>query len=151
MHFILDGYNIIFKMSSLFPGNIKNSRAKLVHYIKTKRPQGSNRNPVTIVFDSSQVVIDYPIPPGVEIKFAHNISADDYIVKLIEKSRNPQLITMVTDDRELQFRAKTLDAKSLGVEDFFKAKKKRQPKSENKPVLTRNDMKEIADELLAKK
>lgn len=150
MHFILDGYNIIFKMSSLFPGNIKDSRAKLIHYIKTKRPHGSCRNPVTIVFDSSQVIIDYPIPPGIDIKFSHGITADDYIIKLIEKSLNRRLITLVSDDRELQFRAKHLDANSVGVEEFFKPKKNKPSKSATKPELTRNDMKEIADELLTK-
>jgi predicted RNA-binding protein with PIN domain len=151
MHFILDGYNIIFKLSSLFNSpNIKNSRVKLIHYIRIKSPQGSHRNPVTIVFDSSQLITDYPIPSGIEVKFANKISADDYIIKLIEKSPTPKMITLVTDDRELQLRAKTLDASYMGVEDFFAPKMTHKPKGSSKPSLSATDMREINSELLAK-
>ncbi|MCK4352123.1 NYN domain-containing protein [candidate division WOR-3 bacterium] len=169
IHYILDGYNILHALIHTLPyfytknfKNLQKERGKLVKYIQTEKPQG--RNKVTVVFDGDPDVLDYPqktysarLPfvGQVEVIFAHTMSADDYIVRLIEKSENPKIIIVVTSDNGLRERVKLLNAKVLGIKAFFKipvrhlAGREHKPKrwKSTKAPLLYEDAKEIEDEL----
>lgn len=167
LHYILDGYNIIHKISSFWCGSGQKSREKLIRYIKNKRPQGSPKNKVTIVFDGTKDV--YETTPltlnliqggrgdpahnlwagSIEVIFTPQMSADDYIIQLIKRSANPKIITVVSDDKEVQKRAVLLDAKATGVKEFFKSRSTDKTESD-KPALTNSELKEIEEELLSR-
>ncbi|MBI4721428.1 MAG: NYN domain-containing protein [Candidatus Stahlbacteria bacterium] len=154
LHYILDGYNITHKVTSLQGGltsigSIQQSRDRLLRYIRTKHPQGSLKNKVTVVFDGNAEVIDYPQVEviGIEVIFTHNISADDHIIQLIKKSANPKIIVVVSDDKEVQNRALLLGAKVSKVKDFFVAYKS-EPCKADKIGLTLVELREIENELL---
>ena len=125
LHYILDGYNIAHKITSLQTGSIQQSRDRLLRYIRTKHPQGSIKNKVTVVFDGNADIVDQPQNEhSIEVIFTHNVSADDHIIHLIKKSTNPKIIVVVSDDREVQNRAITLGAKIVEVKDFLMPYKK---------------------------
>ena len=159
LHYILDGYNITHKLTSLQVGSIQQSRDRLLRYIHTKHPQGSLKNKVTIVFDGSNEVLDYPQDTHpIDVVFTHNISADDHIIQIVKNSTNPKIIVVVSDDKEVQNRALLLDAKVIGVKEFLKPYKsetnkvvaERKPRSNktDKISLTITELREIENELL---
>jgi WD40 repeat protein len=103
---------------------------------------------VTIVFDGATDVIDYPQSgSSVNVVFSHNATADDQIVRLIELSPNPKIIVVISDDRELQRRARLLDARIMSVTDFFQRSEGGKSKR-SKPFLSGEDLSEIEEELL---
>lgn len=149
LHYILDGYNITNK---LFNSNsLEKSRDKLIHHIRNKRPQGSLRNEVIVVFDGNPEVIGYSMNVRpVEVIFAHKLSADDYIIRLIQKSSNPKNIIVVTDDNGIKERAKLLNARSSAVNGFFfkQNKNRSSPRGlSEKPSPWSQEAKEIEEEL----
>jgi predicted RNA-binding protein with PIN domain len=148
LHYILDGYNIVHKIPSFRRSSAQESRDRLIRYLQTRRPQGSIKNKVTVVFDGTTDVIDYPQgSSSVNVVFSHSVTADDHIVRLVERSSNPKIVIVVSDDRELQQRARLLDARILSVADFFERSKRDEAKR-TKPFLTGKDLCEIEDELL---
>ncbi len=145
LHYLLDGYNITNKINLFQGSSLQKSREKLISYIRIKKPQG--RNQVTIVFDGKKEVLDYPIDASpVDVVFTHSISADECIIKMIEKSDNPKLVIAVSDDREIQERARLAGAKAVWVKDFFKPKRKR--KREENEELSFDELQEIKKELI---
>jgi predicted RNA-binding protein with PIN domain len=145
LHYILDGYNIIYKVSAFQKSSGQKSRDTLINYIKTRKPQGSPKNKVTLVFDGAIDVIEYPQNSyPVEVIFSREMSADEYILRLIKKSPNPKVIIVVSDDREIERKALLLDAKVMRVKDFFKLNKRDSQDS----GLTVQELQEIKDELM---
>ncbi|MDI6840659.1 MAG: NYN domain-containing protein [bacterium] len=160
IHYILDGYNILHALLHKMPyfrgnsvKNLQKSRGKLVSYIRTKKPQGSLKNRVTVVFDGNPGLDDYPLNTSpIQVIFTHTMSADDYIIRLVEKAANPKLTVVITSDKELRERALLLNANVLGVKEFFKIKDKpkRVSSESEKPILKHDELKEIEKELLLK-
>ena len=66
LHYLLDGYNVIHQMPDLNRPALEDQRRALVHFLETRRPQGSSRNRVTIVFDGNANVgsSGYAAQPG---------------------------------------------------------------------------------------
>jgi len=111
------------------------SRQALLPFIRDKHLTGSSKNPIRIIFDG------YPesgFKAQEEVIFSCDISADEKIVKLLEKSERRKEAVVVTDDRELRFLVRSLGAKVLSVEEFLlplsSAGKKR--KKETEPELS---------------
>lgn len=52
-------------------------------------------------------------------------TADEKIKQLIEKSANPKIIVVVTDDKEIQLFARASRAKVMGIEEFIDSKQTR--------------------------
>lgn len=148
LHYVIDGYNVIHKVPSLWSSSIKRSREKLIGYIQNKKPQGSLKNKVTIVFDGSiDVTGCYLNVAPIEIVFTRQMTADSYIIRLIEKAVNPKIIVVVSDDKGLQEKVLVLNAKAVEVEKFFKPCKKSKIDSD-KSSLTGVALHEIKKELL---
>lgn len=123
LHYILDGYNIIKQLPSQNKIKLSSSRNALIRFIDVYHPQGSRKNKVTIVFDGREDVLPYKEDTQFEIIFAKKESADDRIKKIVERSKRPKQIVVVTDDREIIFYVRHIGAKVLSVEDFLSSVK----------------------------
>ena len=142
MYYLIDGYNVIFSLIQS-----KESLQTLRHkVIRTLQKQFAKRGiSGTLVFDgahrrdeesglsySSPLIIAYA-PKGQ--------SADDYIIELIETSKNPKQITVVTNDRGLSMHAKSHGAKVEGNEAFIHwLGGRRRKKSEKEPRDTQHNI-----------
>ncbi|MFH1202037.1 MAG: NYN domain-containing protein [Candidatus Omnitrophota bacterium] len=152
LHYILDGYNLIKQTPSLTGKKLKDSREKLIHFIRDKRPQGSERNAITIVFDGASNGFDYPTKNcAVTIIFTRDESADAWIKRAVEKAKEPKKIVVVTNDKEICFYVRSFGARLLSVKEFVFGKEKiTRPGtqfSENKIELSTQEAEEITEEL----
>jgi hypothetical protein len=91
-------------------------RSALLPFIKNKHLTGSPKNSIKIIFDGYP---DTSLEGNDEVVFSGDISADEKIIKLLEKSGRRKDTIVVSDDRELRFLARSLGVKVLGVEDFI--------------------------------
>ena len=129
LQYIIDGYNII--RHTIFikhtPRNIKEQKAQLLEFIKTKGLCGSCRNKVTVVFDgypSSGAGQGLDHGQHSSIIFSRHISADEKIRIMVEESADRKNIVVVSDDKEIKFMAKTMGARHMGIEAFIVPKLK---------------------------
>ncbi|MFA5275826.1 MAG: NYN domain-containing protein [Candidatus Omnitrophota bacterium] len=128
LQYVIDGHNIT--KHRAFSRNLKarlDLRSALLPFIKNKHLTGSAKNTIKIIFDGYP---DAALESSDEVIFSGDISADEKIIKLLEKSAQRKDTIVVSDDRELRFLVRSLGAKVLGVEDFISpeektAKKKR--------------------------
>ncbi len=150
LHYILDGYNIIHEMPSLLKVSLEKARQGLVNYLQTYQPQGSLRNEITIVFDGSPDVIT-PFPTKehhIHIIFTTKSSADEKIIKIVENSKNPRNIIVITNDREIKETVRALNAQTLSPKAFLQPKKKIIKLKYAKPFPETEQGKEITQELM---
>ncbi len=119
LHFIIDGYNLIKQTRLLNKVNLEDSREALVRFLTVYRPHGSKTNRVTVVFDGREGNFYTKPVSCIEIIFAQSQSADDKIKHLVEKSENPKSVVVVTNDREIRFFVKQLNAQVKTVEEFL--------------------------------
>ena len=118
-----------------------------MNLIKTKRLCG--KNPAIIVFDG------YPPQEGeltgdqsVDVLFSKENTADEKIKLIVERSRNPKNIVVVSDDNEIRFIVKALGSKVMSVEQFIYPSEKRTSRKEiPEAELTYSQMEEINKEL----
>ena len=150
LHYVIDGYNLIKQTPRLTKKRLKDSRVGLVRFIKEKRPQGSKKNLVTIVFDGAP---DMPVrSSGTDIKviFTKNESADDWIKRSVENTKNPKQIVVVSNDKQIRFYVRSLGAKILSVEEFIAEKQKfglPDEPSQSKIELSSQQAQQITEEL----
>lgn len=119
LHYILDGYNIIKCTDALADDPLEQGRGKLIRIINEQRPQGSPRNDVTIVFDGKGDVWGAQSGGCAKVVFTSGESADEYIKRAVEDSRDRANIVAVSNDKGITFYVRTLGAKTVGVEDFL--------------------------------
>ena len=131
--YLIDGYNLIHALCliqrQLAPGGLEESRRRLLDFLA--EAFGSRAANVTIVFDAQHA------PPGVKrlhehhglhIRFApRKQSADDVIEALIEAERQPDMLSVVSDDRRLQNAARQHGARALSNTDLLDLLEKREP------------------------
>lgn len=142
MHYIIDGYNLMFRV--VRAGDDLQATRRLV--IETLDDKLSLLNiHATLVFDAHY-------QPGdsvrnhfgsLEIIFsAENETADQWILHTVKLSSKPSSITVVTSDKKLAWGARMKLAKTLSVEEFLqtvrvrcrnKAKRSREPAREPIP------------------
>ena len=136
LHYIVDGYNII--KHDAFSPNLKtrlDSKSGLLSFIRNNQLTGSQKNTLKIVFDGYPDTYWQGNKEKDEVVFSGDISADEKIIKLLEKNSRPKDVIVVSDDRELRFLARSLGAKVLAVEDFICLKEKT-PKRKNEEAET---------------
>lgn len=119
LHYLLDGYNIIHQMPSSDGQRLEDGRHQLARFIELRRPQGSSRNPVTIVFDGKAGHWSGPDASGVKVVFTEGETADTRIVRMVSQAPNKKSVVVVTDDREVQYAARALGAQVSGVREFL--------------------------------
>ncbi len=127
LRFIIDGYNLVHKIAK-----IKDSVApcaELLFFIYKNKLSGSPKNKVWIIFDGRRPPYDLD-SFQYKVLFSCDKSADDLIVEEIERAKNKKQIVVVTDDRQLGYRARLLGVQIYSVDKFITKKKK--PKAEEK-------------------
>ncbi|MCP4649024.1 MAG: hypothetical protein GY853_02925 [PVC group bacterium] len=152
LHYIIDGYNVI-KQVTFFTGKkLRAGRDSLVHFIEQHRPQGSSKNEVTVVFDGKAEFDNPQIKSATEVIFSKNETADDKIKRMVEHSRNPKRIVVVSDDKAIVFYCRSLGARIKTVKEFLndsRIPEKVKPDFEgaDKPDLSSNAAQEITEQL----
>ncbi|MDD5668756.1 MAG: NYN domain-containing protein [Candidatus Omnitrophica bacterium] len=132
VHYIIDGYNLINHRSFSPLKKIKDTRVGLINLIMREKLCGSPNNRITVVFDG------YPDQAGgsenygfVDVLYSRDISADEKIKLLVESSRMPQNIIVVSDDKEIRGAVRVAGAAVAGVEEFLGEQKHTKPKNED--------------------
>jgi predicted RNA-binding protein with PIN domain len=151
LHYIIDGYNVLKQLSNITKIKVSTKAEGLVSFLFSYHPQGSKRNKVTIIFDGYGEINSQFREKGINVIYSKKISADDYIISYIKKMGRITNIKMVSDDRELRYRAKILGAKVVNVDEFLKPvvkkKEKRKAIREDKPSLYSKKAQEITSYL----
>jgi predicted RNA-binding protein with PIN domain len=129
--YIIDGNNLIGKISELWVLQQKDrqlSRVKLVKYLDQ---YFANKN-VKVSLHLDGYAAD-PIPSSkVKINYSDNKTADSKIKKEIDNSKNPKVLLVVSSDHSVQNYAKVNSCTVLSSEDFNKMlKDKKSKKSED--------------------
>lgn len=119
LHYILDGYNVIYKIPSLAAGTLEERREGLIRILEIQNPQGSIRNSVTIVFDGRSGMGVRHESTKVQIIFSCDESADEKIKEMVESAALRRNTVVVTDDKAVRFYVRKLGAQILPVAEFF--------------------------------
>ncbi|MCB1107319.1 MAG: NYN domain-containing protein, partial [Chlamydiia bacterium] len=120
MRYIIDGYNLFFKLEEdILP--LKEKRESFISLLDDK--VGNLCLNVTVVFDShrenSEDVASQKRLKNLEVSFSpKNLSADQYILELLEW--NSTNTTLVTSDKKLALLARSKGAKTESIEGFIK-------------------------------
>ena len=112
------------KVPDLSERRLEDGRAGLIRFIRERRPHGSERNSITVVFDGQEDVYALGAMPvvtsfDVNVVFTQGTSADDNIRECVEHADDPQSIICVTDDRELALACRHRGARIWSVEEFI--------------------------------
>ncbi len=120
MHYIVDGYNLLFYLFGCSFSDFKAQRQSLIQSMNAKIEFLALD--VTLVFDSH-------LCPGegsrshyhhLEILFTpEGVTADDLIISCLKLSRTAAKEVLITNDRELSQRAKHLFANTQSIEYFL--------------------------------
>lgn len=132
---------------SLSPAlSLEEQRNALIHFVESRRPQGSLKNRITIVFDGREDMFGFAGTQTVQVVFSQGESADQKIKSMLEHSRRPKSVIVVTDDREIQVYAKRLQATVSSVRQFLSAKERFSKSRKQDKDLSHGDIKQINDE-----
>jgi predicted RNA-binding protein with PIN domain len=154
--YLLDGYNIIHQMPGPYLAKLEDRRWHLIRFIERSRPQGSAKNSVTIVFDSIGNLESFGgmASATVQVVFSQGESADDRIKKIVAQASNKKNITVVTDDRAVQYAIRALGAKASGVKAFLSQGKNSGPQNpgtdgapSSEKYISKRDEAEITSEM----
>lgn len=126
-HYIIDGYNVILHggyssgQGHRSDGSVADSRylflRSLSNYVRKKRVR------ITVVWDGGSST-GYPrseTHDGVQsIYTPPGLSADEQIVRMVEKRPNPRAVTVVSNDRRhIVAVVRNLGSQTMGVEQFL--------------------------------
>lgn len=118
MHYIIDGYNLLFRIR--YNGeDLHKERQSIIQ--EFTRIIGLLEIDATIVFDAAYQLGDSTRSHihNVEIVYtSEGESADDYIVQEIRTSPTPRQETVVTSDKTLAWRSRRKGAKTETIEEF---------------------------------
>lgn len=118
MHYIIDGYNLLFRM--LTEGvDLQEKRQNFIKNLN-KKVQLTNIH-VTIVFDSNERTFESLVShyKALAIQFtSKGVTADDWIIDRIKRSTKPENKTVVTSDKSLSRSVKSYHGKTETVEQF---------------------------------
>lgn len=127
MHYFIDGYNLLFRSVDVEKSPFQALRQSLVHTLD-EHVSGLQID-VTVVFDS-QFTPEESVRSHfrhLEIIYSHaGLTADDLIIRLLQRCQSPHLETIVTSDKDLALKARNLGAKVVGVSEFMHWLSKRQ-------------------------
>ncbi|GAB4193540.1 MAG: hypothetical protein Tsb0015_16310 [Simkaniaceae bacterium] len=152
MHYLIDGYNLLFHV---FPQTKDFIACQSVLWDKLQELLTSFPSNATVVLDSfEENGRSYPSKAQIEnleiIYSPQQMSADEYILEYLQTHTAINQV-VVTSDRALAEKAKRLGAKILTVEDFLnkiRKKRKRKKQEEQKEKAIQKDTKDNIDRLL---
>lgn len=119
--YLIDGYNLLHRLpglARLVETDIEGARDRLVRMLAAFRARKRIR--VTVVFDGRMSAggpaTDHTL--GVEKVFAGPLSADERIVQMIRRSRQPRAWVVVSSDRWVKENASDHGARTISSERF---------------------------------
>jgi uncharacterized protein len=136
MHYWIDGYNLLFRITKNYR-SMKDNERKLL--LALNNSLILLKYDATIVFDGREKDPPEALRKNLDslamIYTPHHQTADDYI---LESLTNPSKETVISSDMELLRKAKQRGAHTLTVEQFLaqlvKKKKKKQPPAPDKTI-----------------
>ncbi|MDD5347687.1 MAG: NYN domain-containing protein [Candidatus Omnitrophica bacterium] len=153
LHYIIDGYNLIHHPSFAPHSKRKDVKFALLDFIRTKRPCGSLRNKVTVVFDGYASGFSWD-DGSITVLFSSDASADERIKRLLEARQDHKNVVVVSDDNEVRDFARLCGAQPRGIEEFVCGPGKKRAAAHAaardavlKPELTQSEMLKINREL----
>jgi len=118
LHYLIDGYNLLYALPEMPPGAWPDKRASLVRWLQDRRPHGQNR--VTVVFDSREGLGDQTRAGEFQIIYTAGETADDWISRRVREVSNPRVLVVVTDDQGLRRMIRGTGAKWASAKEFIK-------------------------------
>jgi predicted RNA-binding protein with PIN domain len=126
-HYIIDGYNVILHggyssgRGHRSDGSVADSR---YHFLRSLSNYARKKHVrITVVWDggSSTAYPKSETHDGVQsIYTPHGLSADEQIVRMVEKKPNPRAVTVVSNDRRhIVTVVRNLGSQTMGVEQFL--------------------------------
>jgi predicted RNA-binding protein with PIN domain len=129
MDIIIDGYNVIFKISELGYSTekcdievLRNRLLALLEQYKEKR-----KHKLIVVFDGQGHGNSLETrAAGIDVVFSrHDLDADEEIKRMVSVSENPKHITVITSDRDIEQYVKKYGCKVVGPLAFYNDIKKK--------------------------
>lgn len=134
MQYLIDGYNLLFRLHAGKGESLEKKRESLVSILNQEL--STLKGPITIIFDSSEEIHDFARSaklPNLDVVYApKGKTADEYIIELVEQHKNPKILTLVSSDEGLARQCQHLGARTQSIEDFliFVVKKHKTPSKE---------------------
>ncbi len=122
LRYVIDGYNLV-NNDSFRKLAEKNAdcRISLLEYIRLNGICGSKSNRVIVIFDGYPPYSPFTYEhSNFEVIFSCDITADQKIKDILEKSEDTKNVVVVSNDKEICFFARQCRAQAKGVEDFLK-------------------------------
>jgi len=138
MPYIIDGHNLIGVLPDIQLGQ-PDDESRLLDRLRAFRAHKGGRS-LIVFFDSSPLAPDTTPAtrpdalsgPGIEVRFARpGQSADDAIVAFLAQNGQPGHYAVVTNDRDLAVRARSLGASVVSADDFAGRIAAKQPKADD--------------------
>lgn len=134
MHYLIDGYNLLFQV--IQPKSGEDFEATRSHFLRLLHSWATKLHlSLSIVFDAPKQneILSRSHFGSLEIIFtAKGQSADDFLIEWLEEHAFVKNFTIVTSDRAVARKAKNLGTPVLSVKDFLTLLEKRQ-KKKSKP------------------
>lgn len=118
LHYLIDGYNLLYALKEIPPGTLQQKRETLLAWLQRTRPQGNNR--MTVVFDSRNGLGDRFNEGDLEVIFTTGETADDKISAMVREVKNPRTVVVVSNDRGIQTLVRGTGAVFMLVEEFLR-------------------------------
>lgn len=124
MDIIVDGYNVIFKISELGANTkkcdieaLRNKFLSILTQYKEKR-----RHKLVVVFDGKGSSVSYKSKiSGISVVFPEpGLDADEEIKRMVRNSKRPREIIVVTSDREIKRFVEKYGCKVMGALEFYR-------------------------------
>jgi predicted RNA-binding protein with PIN domain len=118
MHWLIDGHNLIGALPTLRLSD-PHDEEKLLEYLRRYRARTGHK--ITVVFDAGHTY--HPAETrkkgGLTVEFAaHGITADQVIMRRLQKIKNPQGTMVVSSDRRVQSAAQEVRVRVLSAHEF---------------------------------
>ncbi|MFA5858909.1 MAG: NYN domain-containing protein [Elusimicrobiota bacterium] len=145
LHYILDGNNILHLLGV-------GSREELIEYMISRKPQGSDNNTVTIVFDGApRYEHNKHGFANVHVLYSFETKADDIIIKKLKEivaARKWQEVIVITNDNGLGRQVKLHGGTWSDIASFITKKQKpvdKQVTAKNKAQIKAGDKTTLVD------
>jgi predicted RNA-binding protein with PIN domain len=134
-HLLIDGWNVCWKIPEIaadIPQRSREARQKFNRLVKNCLAE--KKVVYQIVYDGQPDIVPGESVKNPNIRFSKNPEkADQLIISFLRKQRVPRQWTVITSDRELANKAKSLEAGILSSEDFI-TRLRRHKTSSNDPT-----------------
>lgn len=132
LHYVLDGYNLLYAMTEMPAGTWQDKRAALLAHLKKLQPQG--KNPVTVVFDSREGPGSRSVENGITVVYTSGETADDKIIAMVRLSQNPRVMVVVSNDKGIRHLLKSTGAQFMSADEFLRKSKRAKSADAQEPV-----------------